>query len=113
MKISKISEDINDSGIHPVGHMVLVRPVLTQRMTGGGIVIPEVAADKNDKAQIKAVLIDYGPTAWLAQGLGGKPWAKRGDTVVIGKYSGVPIEGRNDVRYRIVRDDELQARLDE
>lgn len=102
----------NESGIHPVGHMVLVQPILTQRMSEGGIVIPEMAADKQDKAQIKAVLIDYGPTAWMAQGLGGKPWANRGDTVIIGKYSGVPIEGKNEVKYRIVRDDELQAKID-
>lgn len=102
-----------DSGIRPVGHRVLVRTINTERVTGGGIVIPEATAEKNDKAQIKAVVVDYGETAWMAEGLGGKPWAERGDTVVIGKYAGVFIKGKDDVQYRIVNDDEIQARLEE
>ena len=104
---------MNESGIEPLGHRVLVKPILTDRTVGGGIIIPDKLADKEDKAQIKATLIAVGPTAWRAEGLGGFPWAAPGDTVIIGKYSGVFLKGTDGVNYRIVNDDELQARLNE
>ena len=104
---------MNESGIEPLGHRVLVKPILTDRTVGGGIIIPDKLADKEDKAQIKATLIAFGPTAWRAEGLGGFPWAAPGATVIIGKYSGVFLKGTDGVNYRIVNDDELQARLNE
>lgn len=103
----------NESGIKPLGHRVLVRAIITERMTTGGIVIPEPVAEKNDKSQIKAIVIDYGPTAWKAQGLGDEPWANAGDVVIIGKFAGVLLQGKDGVQYRIVNDDELQARISE
>lgn len=110
MRVTSMSSR-NESGIVPLGHRVLVRPILTERVVGGGIIIPDKLADKEDKAQIRAILIESGPTAWKAEGLGGIPWAKSGDVVIIGKYSGVFLKGQDDVNYRIVNDDELQARL--
>lgn len=104
---------MNESGIEPLGHRVLLRPILTDRTVGGGIIIPDKLADREDKAQIKAVLVESGPTAWKAEGLGGAPWAQPGDTVIIGKYSGVFLKGADGVNYRIVNDDELQAKLAE
>ena len=103
----------NESGIQPLGHRVLVRAISAERVTTGGIVIPEPVAEKNDKAQIKAVVIAYGPTAWKAQGLGDEPWASVGDTVIIGKFAGVLLQGKDGVQYRVVNDDELQARVSE
>ncbi len=103
----------NESGIEPLGHRVLVRVILSERMTAGGIVIPDPIAEKSDKAQIKAIVIDYGPTAWKAQGLGDEPWASVGDVVIIGKRAGVFLQGKDGVDYRIVNDDELQARISE
>lgn len=103
----------NESGIKPLGHRVLVRAISTERLTTGGIVIPEPVAERNDKAQIKAIVVDYGPTAWMAEGLGGKPWADVGDTVIIGKFAGVLLKGKDGVQYRVVNDDELQARVSE
>ena len=103
---------MNESGIVPLGHRVLVKPLLSERMTDGGIVIPESMADKNDKAQIKAVVVAVGETAWADSLLGGKPWAHPGDTVIIGKYAGVFIDGKDGGKYRIVNDDELQARIE-
>lgn len=103
----------NKSGIEPLGHRVLVRPILTERVTEGGIVIPEPTADKEDKAQIKAIVVAAGPTAWKAEGLGGTPWAAVGEKVVIGKYAGVFLKGTDGANYRIVNDDELQARIQE
>ena len=103
----------NESGIKPLGHRVLVRAISTERLTTGGIVIPEPVAERNDKAQIKAIVVDYGPTAWMAEGLGGSPWASIGDTVIIGKFAGVLLKGKDGVQYRVVNDDELQARVSE
>lgn len=101
----------NESGIQPVGHRVLVKTLKTDRVTGGGIIIPEPTADKNDKAQIKAIVIDYGATAWKAKGFGDEPWAQRGDTVLTGKFAGVMVKGVDGVEYRLINDDDIQAKL--
>lgn len=103
----------NESGIEPLGHRVLVKPILTDRKTEGGIIIPEPTANKEDKAQIKSIVVAYGPTAWKAEGLGGTPWARTGETVIIGKFAGVFLKGKDGDNYRIVNDDELQARIEE
>ena len=102
----------NESGIVPVGHRVLIRTINTERITSGGIVIPDPVAEKKDKEQVRATVIDYGDTAWMAEGLGSKPWAAVGDTVLIGKYAGVLVKGKDDVQYRIINDDEIQARIE-
>lgn len=102
---------MNESGITPVGHRVLVKPIKTDRVTGGGIIIPEPLADKHDKAQIKAIVVDYGPTAWKANGFGDEPWAQRGDTVLTGKFAGVTVKGVDGVEYKLINDDDVQAKL--
>lgn len=104
---------MNESGIVPLGHRVLVRPLPSERVTEGGIVIPDNTAEKNDRAQIKAIVVAFGDTAWTDSTLGGKPWVQAGDTVVIGKYAGVFLDGKDGEKYRIVNDDELQAKLEE
>lgn len=102
----------NESGIKPVGHRVLIRTLSSERLTPGGIVIPDPIADKKDKEQIKALVVDVGETAWKADGLGGNPWASPGDTVIIGKFAGVFVKGKDEVQYRLINDDEIQARVE-
>ena len=102
----------NESGITPLGHRVLVKVIQTERKTDGGIIIPEKVAEQKDKAQVNAVVIAVGSTAWSTAELGGKPWAEPGDTVVIGKYSGVLLPGKDGENYRVVNDTELQAKLE-
>ena len=101
----------NTSGIVPCGHRILVRTFQTQRKTEGGIVIPENIADRKDKAEVKAVLLDYGPTAWKDKGLGETPWAERGDVVIIGKNEGVFVTGVDGIEYRLLNDEGVQARI--
>ncbi|HCZ47416.1 MAG TPA: hypothetical protein DCZ11_00235, partial [Gammaproteobacteria bacterium] len=64
-------------------------------------------------AQIKAIVVAFGDTAWTDSTLGGRPWVQTGDTVVIGKLAGVFIDGKDGEHYRIVNDDEVQAKLEE
>lgn len=102
----------NTSGITPCGHRVLVRTFQAQRKTDGGILIPENVADRKDKAETKAILLDYGPTAWQAEGFGGKPWAERGDVVIIGRNEGVFVTGVDGIEYRLLNDEGIQARIE-
>lgn len=101
----------NTSGIEPCGHRVLVRTFQTQRKTEGGILLPENVADKKDKAETKGVLLDYGPTAWKAEGFGNAPWADRGDVVIIGRHEGIFVTGVDGIEYRLLQDEGIQARI--
>lgn len=93
--------------IEPIGHRCLVFPVKTQRQTEGGIYIPEQAAEREDMAQVKGVLVAVGPTAGKDYNWG--DWARIGETVIFGKYSGVTIKGDDGKEYRLINDEDLAA----
>lgn len=88
-------------GVKPVGYRVLVWPIPTERTTKGGIVIPDILANREDMAQVEAEVLAIGPDCWKDKS---GPWCKVGDRVVIGKYSGLLLEGMDGRDYRIVND---------
>lgn len=93
----------NPSGLKPVGHRVLVRPIVTERKTESGILLHETFAEREDMAQIEAEVIEVGLSAWADQTVSGV-WAKPGDRVVIAKYSGLIHKGKDGLTYRIISD---------
>jgi len=96
-----------EPGLEPIGHRCLVCPIKTDRTTKGGIIIPEDAAEREDMAQIKGVLVAVGKTA--GDDYGWKNWAEVGRTVIFGKYAGVIIKGEDGKEYRLVNDEDLAA----
>lgn len=102
----------NQSGLHPLGHNILVYPIPTRRKTAGGIELPESAAERRDNAQSEGVVVGIGPLAWQDLHDGTK-WAKVSDLVVFSKYAGHPYRGKDGEMYRILADQELVARLED
>ncbi len=98
---------MNKSGIRPCGHRVLVLPDSVEKVTESGIVIPESVTGKEQIAQIVATVVEAGAGAW-ADTLGGD-WAKAGDRVYIGKFTGMKFTGKDDVEYRMVSDLDIVA----
>lgn len=93
---------INESGIHPVGHRVLVLPEQVEEKSEGGIIIHHGTQQaREEMAQIKATVIELGSTAYADQP---KAWCEAGNRVVIGKYSGLLYKGADDKQYRIIND---------
>ena len=90
--------------VHPLYDRVLLKRLEEQEVKRGGIIIPDTAKEKPQEAEIievgKGRVNDEGKTIPLA--------VKKGDRVLIGKYSGteVTVDG---VEHIIVREEEILA----
>lgn len=99
---------VNKSGIHPLNKTVLVQVVTINRMSTGGIAIPDTMADKHDAASTNGILVAMGPIA--AEYWGDEVSA--GDTIVFPKYTGNPKKGKDGMLYRIMQYDDIWAKAD-
>lgn len=93
--------------VTPLYDRVLLKRLEEQEVKKGGIIIPDTAKEKPQEAEVIAVgkgrVNDEGKVVPLE--------VKKGDRVLIGKYSGteVNIEG---VEHIILREEEILAKID-
>lgn len=98
---------VNESGILPVGHRVLVLPEQLEETTEAGIILRTASQQSREEmAQINGVVISLGTTAYNDQT---EPWCKAGDKVIIGKYSGLIYDGKDGKKYRVINDLDVVA----
>ena len=90
------------SKFRPLHDRVVVRRVESEEKTKGGIIIPDTAKEKPQEGEIIAV----GPGRLTDEGKRIALEVKKGDRVLVGKYSGaeVKIDGTD---YVILREDEI------
>ena len=88
--------------VKPLADRILVRRIEEQETKRGGIIIPDTAKEKPQEGEIVAV----GPGRMNEEGKRIAMEVKKGDRVLIGKYSGtdVKIDG---VEYVILREDDV------
>ncbi len=90
--------------VHPLYDRVLLKRLEEQEVKRGGIIIPDTAKEKPQEAEIveagKGRVNDEGKTIPLA--------VKKGDRVLIGKYSGTEVT-LDGVELVIVREEEILA----
>ena len=88
--------------VKPLADRVLVRRIEEQETKRGGIIIPDTAKEKPQEGEIVAV----GPGRMTEDGKRIAMEVKKGDRVLIGKYSGteVKIDG---TEYVILREDDV------
>lgn len=84
-----------------------------RRAKAAGLVIPDNESEREQMAQVKAVVVDVGPNAFHELSAGEwMPWQgehpKAGDRVVIAKYAGLQIEESGE-HYRIINDRDVTA----
>lgn len=97
----------NKSGIHPKGHRVLILPDPVEEVSESGIVLSVgQTADRERLAQLRGTIVELGSTAWHDQP---EPWAKVGDHIIFGKYSGLIYKGDDGLEYRIINDLDVVA----
>jgi len=97
----------NKSGIHPKGHRVLIYPEPVETTTASGIVVSTgTNVDRERLAQLRGTVVELGNTAWHDQP---DTWAKVGDKVIFGKYSGLIYTGDDEKEYRIINDLDIVA----
>ena len=94
----------SDIKIRPLYDRIVVRRKDTKEQVRGGIIIPDTAKEKPQEAEVMAV----GEGKYDDNGKRVKLEVKKGDTILIGKYSGTDIK-IDDVEYTILREDEVLA----
>lgn len=92
--------------IRPLHDRVVIKRMEEERLSAGGIVIPDTAAEKPIKGEIVAVgegkPLDNGQIRALK--------VKVGDKVLFGKYSGTEVK-LDGIEYLVVREDDVFAVL--
>lgn len=111
----------NESGIHPCGDRVLIKPDEIEEVTTGGIIIPGSVGERHAMAQSIGTFVASGPDAYLdyieRDGEGrvrskrgfSKPFAQSGDRVAFAKYGGLQVEGKDGKVYRLMNDVDVTA----
>ena len=90
--------------IRPLHDRIVVKRVEAKEQVRGGIVLPDTAKEKPQEAEVIAV----GDGKYDDGGKRIKLDVKKGDKILIGKYSGTDIK-LDDVEYTILREDEVLA----
>lgn len=92
--------------IKPLHDRVVIKRMEEEKISAGGIVIPDSATEKPIKGEVVAV----GPGKPLDNGSVRAPAVKVGDKVLFGKYSGTEVK-LDGVELLVVKEDDLFAIL--
>ncbi len=90
--------------LQPLHDRVVIKRMEEERMSAGGIVIPDTATEKPIKGEVVAV----GEGKPLDNGQIRKLKVKAGDKVLFGKYSGTEVKV-SGTEYLVVREDDILA----
>ena len=102
---------MNNSGISPKGHRLLVLPEEVETTTKSGIVVTTATQEFREQlAQVDGIVVAMGNTCYSDQP---EPWCKIGDRIVFGKYSGIIREGKDGKKYRVINDLDAVAVIEE
>lgn len=102
----------NDSGISPTEFNVLLKPKMVEEKTKGGIILPDETKDRDQFAQMEAVIVAVSPLAFTySDDWGSHQPPKPGDRVLFAKYSGAKVTGKDGQEYRLTKDKDVAAVL--
>lgn len=92
--------------LKPLGDRVIVKPLVKEEVTKGGLVIPDTAKEKPQEGEIMAV----GPGKLGEDGKRIEMDVKKGDRVIYAKYSGTEWKYENQ-EYLILRESDILAKV--
>lgn len=102
---------MNESGITPVGHRVLVLPEQIEETTESGIILHTASQREREAlAQMYGLVVAMGDSCFADQK---SQWCKVGDRVSFGKYSGLIYTGKDEKTYRVINDLDIVAIVEE
>ena len=97
---------MNVKELKPLGDRVLIKPLVEEEKSKGGILLPDtVSKEKPQAGEILAV----GPGAANKEGKIIPMTVKKGDKVVYAKYSGTDIKDDDDEDYLILSEKDILA----
>jgi co-chaperonin GroES (HSP10) len=102
-----IKPSVNETGLYPLGHAVLIAPEASEYETI--IALPEGERDKALMNSIIGKIVEIGPSAWMDEPT---PRAFPGEMVCISKFAGAIVVGKDGKPYRMVNADDVYCRRD-
>ena len=100
-----MSKHINCSGIVPLEYKVLILPDDTEKVTEGGIIMPDPLHEQHVWAEVRGELVAVGGLAF--EGWPDAP--KPGVMVYFAKYQGIMVPGEDGKEYRLCNDKDVAA----
>jgi chaperonin GroES len=100
-RIPMTTQTIN---LTPLGDRVIIKPMPSEEITKGGVILPETAKEKPQKGEVVAV----GKGKYTEEGKLIEMEVKPGDTVLYGKYAGTEIKYEGE-EYLIAKQSEILA----
>lgn len=97
----------NETGLHPLGHAILIAPDESQ--LSDIIVLPEAEREKALMNMTIGKIVEIGPSAWMDEPI---PRALPGEMVTISKFAGAILVGKDGKPYRVVNCDDVYCRRD-
>ena len=94
--------------IRPLHDRIVIKRLEEERVSAGGIVIPDNATEKPMRGEVLAV----GPGKLLENGQRSNMDVKSGDTVLFGKYSGTEVKV-DDAELLVMREDDIMGVVEE
>jgi chaperonin GroES len=104
---------MNNSGFQPLDLRVLVLPDSAEKVTKGGIILPEPEAERKQMAMTFGTLVAVGENAWEEAVARGPHFTRPavGERVVFAKYGGIEIKGKDGQTYRLMNDEDVVGRV--
>ena len=103
---------MNDSGIAPVGHNVIVRPKPVEERTKGGVILPDEKQDRDGFARTEGTIVAISPLAFRWQDWPeGATWPQVGSRVFFSRYQAETIKGADGEDYWIMKDESIAGVL--
>ncbi len=97
---------MNIKGLKPLGDRVLIKPIVEEEKSKGGILLPDTVS--KEKPQVGEILA-VGPGGTNKEGKLVPMNVKKGDKVVYAKYSGTDIKGDDDEDYLLLSEKDILA----
>jgi len=98
---------VNETGLHPLGHAVLIAPDESQ--LSSIIALPEGERDRELMNMTIGKIVEVGPSVWMDEPV---PRAFPGEMVVISKFAGAIVVGKDGKPYRMINADDVYCRRD-
>ena len=92
--------------LQPLGDRIVIRPIMREEVTKGGIVLPDTAKEKPQEGEVIAV----GPGKLTDDGKRLEMEVKQGDKVMYAKYAGTEFK-QDDEELLILRDSDVLAKI--
>ncbi len=99
---------MNVKELKPLGDRVLIKPVVEEEKSKGGILLPDTVS--KEKPQVGEILA-VGPGSTNKEGKIIPMTVKKGDKVVYAKYSGTDIKGDDDEDYLLLSEKDILATI--